>query len=290
MEKIVGIKFDGERALYAKKNVVAEDCEFYGGESPIKECENVAAKNCVFKWRYPLWYGKNLSAENCVFNADTRAGAWYDDGITVKNSEFFSPKNFRRCRCVDLENVKFTGGEETLWFCDGVKLKGVTAEGDYFMHMSENIEVENLTLRGKYSFDGVKNARIRGSVLLTKDAFWNSENVTVTSSRVIGEYLGWNSKNLTLIDCEIESLQGMCYIENLRLINCTLKNTSLAFEYCTVEADISSEIDSVFNPRSGYIKAEKIGELIVEKDKVDETKTKIICKNIIKKSDKPEWL
>ena len=46
----------------------------------------------------------------------------------------------------------------------------------------------------------------------------------------------------------------------------------------------------MFNPRSGTIKADRIDELIIEKDKVDPDKTKIICNNIGKQSDRPEWL
>ena len=83
--------------------------------------------------------------------------------------------------------------------------------------------------------------------------------MTVYDSFISGEYLGWNSKNLTLINCTIESLQGMCYIENLVLKNCKLLNTTLAFEYSTVEADITSKVDSVLNPTSGTITAEEMG-------------------------------
>jgi len=41
--------------------------------------------------------------------------------------------------------------------------------------------------------------------------------------------------------------------------------------------DINGKIDSVFNPSAGVIKAEKIGELIMDKDKIDPEKTNIIC-------------
>ena len=43
---------------------------------------------------------------------------------------------------------------------------------------------------------------------------------------------------LPLVNCTIESLQGMCYIENLKMVNCKLINTTLAFEYSTVDAQI----------------------------------------------------
>lgn len=119
---------------------------------------------------------------------------------------------------------------------------------------------------------------IHDSRLLSKDAFWNSENVTVYDSFISGEYLGWNAKNLTLVNCTIESLQGMCYIENLVMKNCRLLNTTLAFEYSTVDAEIIGKVDSVLNPTGGVIRADEIGDLTIEADKVDPSKTKIICK------------
>jgi hypothetical protein len=152
------------------------------------------------------------------------------------------------------------------------------AKGDYFALNSQNMVISNLTLYGNYSFDGGKNVEIRNSRLLSKDAFWNSENITVYDSFISGEYLGWNAKNLTLINCTIESLQGMCYIDNLVMKNCKLINTTLAFEYSTVDAQIVGKIDSVLNPTSGVIRADVIDQLIVEKDKVDPEKTTIICK------------
>ena len=53
--------------------------------------------------------------------------------------------------------------------------------------------------------------------------------------------------------------------------NCRLLNTTLAFEYSSVDAEIVSGIESVMNPTSGTIRAEHIGELIMEQLKqVDE--------------------
>ena len=71
----------------------------------------------------------------------------------------------------------------------------------------------------------------------------------------------------------------MCYIDNLVMKNCKLLNTTLAFEYSTVDAEITSKVDSILNPSEGVIQAEEIGELIIEKDKVDPGKTRIICTN-----------
>ena len=290
MKEIIQQNLKGERALFGSRDLKVTDCVFEDGESPLKESKGIELSGAMFRWKYPLWYCEDVRAEGCTWFEMARAGVWYTDHISVKNAVIQAPKNFRRCHDLTLEDVTFTNAQETLWSCDDVKLSNVTARGDYFAMNCSELEVEGLTLDGNYSFDGAKNAVIRNSRLLTKDAFWNSENITVYDSFISGEYLGWNSKNLTLINCTIESLQGMCYIDNLVMKDCKLVNTTLAFEYSSVDADITSEIDSVFNPGEGTIKAPKIRELIVEKDKVDPGKTKIICEEIGKESSHPEWI
>ena len=60
--------------------------------------------------------------------------------------------------------------------------------------------------------------------------------------------------------------------------NCKLINTTLAFEYSTVDVDVTGRIDSVINPSMGTIKADSIDELILEKDKINPDKTIIICR------------
>lgn len=269
----------GERALFGARGLRITDTIFDDGESPLKESADIELIGSMFKWKYPLWYAKDITVRDCTWFDMARAGVWYTDRITVADSAIEAPKNFRRCHDLTLSNVSFPNAAETLWSCDGVRIDNVTAKGDYFAMNSRNMVIHGLTLYGNYSFDGVENVEIYASRLLSKDAFWNSENVTVYDSFISGEYLGWNAKNLTLINCTVESLQGMCYIQNLVMKNCKLINTTLAFEYSTVDADICSTVDSVLNPAGGTIRADSIRELILEKDKIDVTKTKIVCRN-----------
>ncbi len=268
----------GERALFREHDLTVKDTVFADGESPVKECKNIELYGCMFKWMYPLWYDKHVYLDNCTLFEMARAAVWYTDDITIKNTLIEAPKCIRRCNGVTLENVTLSAAPETLWHCTNSTLKNVTVKGDYFAMNSDGIDIDGFTLVGKYSFDGVKNTVIRNAKMLTKDAFWNSENVTVYDSIISGEYLGWNAKNLTLINCSVESLQGMCYIDNLVMKNCKLLNTTLAFEYSKVDADIIGKIDSVFNPSEGRITADFIAELTIEKDKVDPDKTVIICR------------
>lgn len=268
----------GERALFQGQQLRIVDSTFADGESPLKESQDIELIGSMFKWKYPLWYAKDIIAKNCTWFEMARAGVWYTDRIRVEHSAIEAPKNFRRCRDVTLCNVSFPNAAETLWSCDGVIMEQVVAKGDYFAMNSQNMVIRDLILYGNYSFDGARNVEIHNSRLLSKDAFWNSENITVYDSFISGEYLGWNAKNLTLINCTIESLQGLCYINNLQMKNCRLLNTTLAFEYSTVDAELIGTVDSVLNPTGGVIRADEIGELIIEKDKVDPSKTKIICK------------
>lgn len=290
MTKYSDMTFTGERALYGVNDVYVENSRFCDGESPLKESSDIEVAKSVFAWKYPFWYCKNVKVTDCTWEEMGRAGVWYTDNMLVKDSIIEAPKNFRRCNGLELVNVDFKLAEETLWSCNNIKMTNVSAKGDYFAMNSSNIEVDGFTLDGNYSFDGCKNVKVSNSKLISKDAFWNAENVTVVNTYISGEYLGWNSKNLTFIDCTIESLQGLCYIDNLVMKNCKLVNTNLAFEYCSdIEAKIDGKVDSVFNPISGVIEADEIEELIVEKDLVDPSKTRIVSAKINKRSDKPDW-
>ncbi len=268
----------GERPLFHRDHLKVVDTIFTDGESPLKECHDIELEGSMFKWKYPLWYARNIVARNCTWFDMARAGVWYTDHILVEDCAIEAPKNFRRCHDLTLRNVSFPNAAETVWHCNGVVMENVTARGDYFGMNCSDVKAANLTLYGNYSFDGAVNVEVRDSKLLSKDAFWNGSDVTVYDSFISGEYLGWNAKNLTFINCTVESLQGMCYIDNLVMKNCKLINTTLAFEYSTVDADITTKIDSVINPSGGVIRAEHIDELIMERDKIDPSKTKIICR------------
>lgn len=268
----------GERSLFMGENLEIHDTIFDAGESPLKESKNIKLFGSCFKWKYPLWYSKNIYMKDCTLFENARAGIWYTNNITVEDSIIEAPKNFRRADNVVLKNVSFLNAAETLWHCSNVTMDNVFAKGDYFAMNCSDMSIDRFRLVGNYSFDGAENITIKNAKMLSKDSFWNSKNVTVYDSFISGEYLGWNAKNLTLVNCTVESLQGLCYIDNLTMRNCKLINTTLAFEYSTVDADISSKIDSVMNPSGGIIRAESIDELIIEKDKVDPQKTKIIVK------------
>lgn len=268
----------GERALFQGRDLKIYDTIFENGESPLKESRNIELYGSMFKWKYPLWYSRDIRVNECTLFEMARAGIWYTENISVSDTVIEAPKNFRRCKNVALKKVTFPNAAETLWECDGVTMDQVfVSQGDYFAMNSRNMKITDFQLLGNYSFDGSKNIEIRNAKMLSRDAFWNSENITVYDSFITGEYLGWNAKNLTLINCTVESLQGMCYIDNLVMKNCRLIDTTLAFEYSTVDVQINGKIDSVMNPSSGFISAERIDNLILERDKVNPDKTRILC-------------
>ena len=82
----------------------------------------------------------------------------------------------------------------------------------------------------------------------------------------------------------------MCYIDNLVMKNCRLINTTLAFEYANVEADIRGTVESVFNPGSGTIKADQIRHLVIQKDRINPDMTRIVCDDIGETLDSPDTL
>lgn len=275
MKKVEQEYLSGERALFKSDSLEIRDCIFGDGESPLKESSNLTIVGSIFKWKYPVWYCQKVTMKDTTLLETARSGIWYTHNIEVKNSIIEAPKTFRKSSHITLEHVNMPNALESLWNCQDIVLDHVTVKGDYFGFNSSNMEVKDVTISGNYCFDGGKNIEVHNSKLLSKDAFWNCENVVVYDSIIIGEYLGWNSKNITFINCTIESLQGLCYIENLKLVNCKLINTSLAFEYSSVDATVINHIDSIMNPLSGHIKAKSIGEVILDASKVDPNKTTI---------------
>ena len=266
----------GERALFKTRDARVTFCTFANGESPLKESKNIRLDNCKFEWKYPLWYCENVEVEDTTWFDMARAGVWYTNKIHVRDSIIQAPKNFRHANHIWLNNVTFTNAAETLWSCDDIIMKDVSARGDYFAYGSSHIFIDGLVLDGNYGFDSCKNVTIYNARMLTKDAFWNCEDVTIYDSVIYGQYFGWNSKNVRLVNCTVESEQGMCYMENLVMENCKLLNSDLTFEYSTVNAEITTSIRSVKNPISGTIKAKAIEELIQDDPEIDHGATEYI--------------
>ncbi|MCH5152630.1 MAG: DUF3737 family protein [Clostridiales bacterium] len=275
MKKEVRKFYTGERALFAVKDMHLQECTFDAGESPLKESSNLLLDNCLFKWKYPLWYSKDIVLNNCTLFDTARAGIWYTDNITFNNCVIEAVKSFRRATRVTLNNVVIPNASETLWNCEHVSLKSVQAQGTYFAMGCKNITCEDFVLTGDYCFDSAENVTIRRAKLLSKDSFWNCKNVTVYDSFISGEYLAWNAENVTFVNCTIESLQGLCYVKNLKLVNCKLINTTRSFEYSTVDAEIVGHVDSIVNPTSGRIVADSIGELVLDDSYIDPSKTTV---------------
>ena len=265
--------------MFASKDVHISECIFDDGESPLKESSNVVVTNSTFKWKYPLWYCKDVAVNDCTLTDTARAGMWYTDNISFNNCLIEAPKSFRRSSHIKLNNVSIPNAMETLWNCNDVTLQNVTACGTYLAMGCRNVICEDFTLNGDYCFDSAENITIRRAKLISKDSFWNCKNVTVYDSYISGEYLAWNATNVTFVNCTIESLQGLCYVDNLKLINCKLINTTRAFEYSTVDADIVGHVDSIVNPTSGRIVADSIGELTLDDKYVDPSKTIVELRN-----------
>lgn len=266
MELIKNKTYEGERPLFACHNLRLENVLIKPGESALKECSNIEATECEFQGKYPFWHVDGFVIENCVFREGARAALWYSRNLTMKDTRVEAPKMFREMEDLKLENVVIPDAQETLWHCHGVKLNNVEVENaDYLFMHSSNIKIENYKQKGNYSFQYCKNVEIHNAVIFSKDAFWGTEDVTVYDSEIHGEYLGWHSKRLRLVNCRISGTQPLCYATDLVMENCTMDtDCDLAFECSTLQAEIKGCVTSVKNPRSGRIKADGYGEIIID--------------------------
>ncbi len=273
---VKGKQLDEERALYHLQDATVEDCIFAGpadGESALKESRRVTVQNCNFSLRYPLWHSAGFRLADSVLDGGTRAAVWYATDGEVAGCRIEGVKFLRECDRVSLQNCTVVS-PECGWRCRDISMTDCTVTSEYFLFETRGGHLLDLRMRGKYSFQYTEDLTVDHAELDTKDAFWHSRHVTVTDSIIRGEYLGWYSEGLTLVRCHIAGTQPLCYCRDLRLVDCTMEGTDLSFEYSAVEADVRGHILSVKNPRAGHIRADSIGEIIME-DAVMETDCRI---------------
>ncbi|MBE6647662.1 MAG: DUF3737 family protein [Ruminococcaceae bacterium] len=265
-----------ERALYGIKDSKVIGCIFDGeedGESALKECRNIEVENCYFNLRYPLWHVDDAKIKKAEMTEKCRAALWYDSDIRIESSKLNGIKALRECEGVTLSECEINS-EEFGWRCRGLYVENCTLNSQYPFFECKDMNVDGLSLTGKYSFQYIENSTFRNCVFKTKDAFWHAKNVTVYDSVIAGEYLAWYSENLRLVRCKISGTQPLCYCKGLVLEDCEMEGTDLSFERSDVRATVIGSIDSVKNPVSGFIRADGIGEVILE----EEFKDVSVCK------------
>lgn len=268
MTRITDKTFDEERALYGSRDIWVENCAFDGpadGESAFKECRNVRAENCFFNLRYPFWHDHGVQIRDSEMTENCRAALWYSEQIEITDTKMHGIKALRECSDVKMEDCHILSPEFG-WSVRGLTMRRCTAESEYFMLRAENLRFSQVDFKGKYSFQYIRDALFENCKFDTKDAFWHAQNVTVKNSLVKGEYLGWYSDGLTLENCKIIGTQPLCYCKNLKLIHCEMLEADLCFEKSEVQADITTPVISIKNPRSGCIRLPAVGEIIRDEE------------------------
>ena len=158
---------------------------------------------------------------------------------------------------IELRNSMFKW-KYPLWYSDSISVKDCT----WFDMARAGVWYTNHMVVEDCAIEAPKNFRRCEDLTLSHVSIPNAEETL------------WNCQDVVLNDLT-------CYIDHLVMKDCKLINTTLAFEYSTVDAQITNKIDSVLNPTSGEIRAKSIGKLILEKDKIDPSKTKIICEETV---------
>ena len=259
-------RFGEERALYGVDGVELVDCSFDGiedGESALKEGKNIKCDGVFFNLRYPFWHDSKVLIENSEMTELCRAALWYSDNVDIRNSKLHGIKALRECSDIKISNSDVKSVEFG-WFSHNIDIVNSKFLGEYFMLQAKNLKMSNSSLLGKYSFQYIENSVFENCNFDTKDAFWHAKNIVVRNSIVKGEYRAWYSENITFENCTIIGTQPLCYCKGLKLINCTMIECDLSFEKSEVEAYIIGDIVSVKNVYSGYVKADSIGEIIVD--------------------------
>lgn len=266
MTKIENQTFDGERALYAGRDILLKGCAFDGpadGESALKEARDIRVEDCFFNLRYPFWHDCGVSIKGSEMTELCRAALWYSCKVAIADTRLYGIKALRECSEVKMEGCSVVSPEFG-WSVRDIEMENCQVQSEYFMLRSQKLRFSDVQLKGKYSFQYVEDAVFEGCNFDTKDAFWHAKNVVVQDSVVKGEYLAWYSENVTFKRCRIIGTQPLCYCRGLRLIDCEMEDTDLCFEKSEVEAVLTTPVISIKNPLSGCIRVPAAGEIIMD--------------------------
>ena len=266
MKVIENQTFSKERDFYGSENIKLINCTFKGvedGESAFKEAKNIEIESCLWDLRYPFWHDTNLCVKSTELTSNCRAALWYSNNIQISDSKLHGIKALRECSNIEIVNSDIISPEFG-WFNNNIEMKDTSVTGEYFMMRSNELNFDNVTLKGKYSFQYIEDSIFTNCNFDTKDAFWHGKNIVVKDSVIKGEYLAWYAENLTFINCKIIGTQPLCYCKNLTLVNCEMIDCDLSFEKSDVKAEITSNVISIKNPTSGYIKVQSVNELIID--------------------------
>ena len=258
--------FDEERALYGSNGVIVKNCRFDGpadGESALKESREVFVKESYFNLRYPFWHNTHLEIDDSEMTDKCRAAVWYSKDVRIAGTKMHGIKGLRECSDIEIVRCDIISPEFG-WYVRNISMVDTTAESEYFMMRSAGLSFRDVRMKGKYSFQYIEDSIFENCEFDTKDAFWHAKNVTIRNSMVKGEYLAWYSENVTFENCTIQGTQPLCYCKNLKLIDCKMLDTDLSFEKSDVDATLIGDIVSIKNPKSGSIRVDRVGEIIMD--------------------------
>ena len=150
MKLINNKEFGGERPLFTIRDTRLENITITDGESGIKQCRNIEAKDCRFYGKYPWWHVDGALIEDCYFAEGSRSAIWYTNDLVMRRCRIDGPKFFREMRNVELEDVRICDADETFWKVDGLKLKNVRLvnchlAGEQLLCYTQNLVLENCT-------------------------------------------------------------------------------------------------------------------------------------------------
>ena len=86
--------FTGERAMFGAKGINFINCIFEDGESPLKHSSNLKLNECVFAYKYPLWYANDIKLNGGYLEPLARAGMWYSTNLSFKDALINAPKSY----------------------------------------------------------------------------------------------------------------------------------------------------------------------------------------------------
>ena len=215
-------------------------------------------KNKQFDEERALYNSKNVTIDHCLF-------AGIRDGESV----------LKESRNIEVFNSSFSL-RYPLWHVDTFVLKDSSFDEKTraAIWYSKFGKIDQTKLFGIKAIRECQNIQIKNCQIQSNEFGWKSKDIELIDSSIESEYLFLDSKDVFVKNIQMKGKYSFQYMENLLIENSILDTKDVFWHSKNVivnDSTIKGKIESIKNPKSGFIKADSIGHIIKENSIMEDT-------------------
>ena len=193
----------------------------------------------------------------------------------------------------EVRQARLTGERAEFFAHDTVYVDTIFADGESPLKHARNVELVDCAFQWKYPLRYAKDVTARGCTWfeMGRAGVWYTNDIDVVDCTIEAPKNVRRCDRVTLRDTDLTHAdETLWHCSNVTLDNVVARGDYLAMDCSCVTADRlrlvgNYPFDGVTNPLSGVIRADHIGELTLDPDRIDPSRTVIDTREGLVMSD-----